>query len=76
MKNFVEIDTSFTDDNGVTFIDGYTTYAMNEDGVEGEPGEVIGYIFNKGVYYTNPEYSVNHQVQEFINELRKEGEIL
>lgn len=64
-KQFIEVATDYTDDNGVLYLDGYTT---NED-----DGCVIGYIFNKEVYYTNPEYRYLDIVISTVEDLRREG---
>lgn len=59
--NFNEIDTSFTDEKGVTHLDGYTPSS--------ETGTVVGYFINGRVYYTNPEYRYESIVQEVALEL-------
>ena len=61
MKNFIEINTDFTDENGVTYIDGYTA--------DSETGCVIGYIINNTIYYTNSDYSQHPLVKELAIEL-------
>lgn len=64
-QQFSEISTDYTDDNNVLHIDGYT---LNED-----EGCTIAYVFNKVVYYTNPEYRYNSFVKEVLKSLRIRG---
>lgn len=63
------IETDYTDDNGVLHLDGYTS---NED----DSGCVVAYVFNKGVYYTNPEFRYDSLVIDTVNQLKREGIVL
>ena len=65
---FEEISTEYTDENGVIFIDGYK---LNQD-----EGCVIGYVFNREVYYTNPDFKYDSLVISAIEDLRAENLIL
>jgi hypothetical protein len=62
-REIVEVNTDYTDENGVTFIDGYTAD-------EEEPGEVLGYFINGEFYPTKPEYRSLLIVQEAIKDLK------
>lgn len=64
-SQFEEIESSYIDDNGVTHLDGYK---INTD-----EGQVVAYIFNKEVYYTNPEFRYDPLVESTVKELKKEG---
>jgi hypothetical protein len=59
---FDEISTDYTDENGVTFLDGYKP---NQD-----EGEVIGYFINGEVYWRNPDFQFDSLVMETVNELK------
>jgi len=61
-SQFEEISTDFTDDNGVLHIDGFKT---NED-----EGCIVGYVFNRQVYYTNPEFKYDVLVMATIEILK------
>jgi hypothetical protein len=63
-SQFAEIKTDYTDDNGVTHIDGYRTWDDCDDGT------VIGYFINGDVYWRDPEYQFDSYVQEVVNELK------
>jgi len=63
---FTEISTDYTDDNGVTHLDGYYSD-------ENKEGTVIAYVFNKEVYYTNPLFRYDSLVIEVIEGLKIEG---
>lgn len=62
---FEEIETSYVDDNGVRHLDGYK--------VNQEEGQVIAYIFNGEVYYTNPEFRYDSLVKQTVKDLKAEG---
>lgn len=62
---FTEISTEYTDENGVLHIDGYT--------LDEESGHTLAYVFNKEVYYTNPEYRYDSFVGEVLKALRRRG---
>lgn len=62
---FTEIETTYVDENGVLHLDGYK---LNQD-----EGQVVGYVFNKEVYYTNPEFRYDSLVEETVKELKLEG---
>lgn len=74
MSIFAEIYTDYVDDNSVRHIDGYHTPA-DYDSEEEEEGVVIAYVFNRQVYYTNPEYQYDEYVKDTIKLLKEEGEI-
>lgn len=57
---FVEFHDNHTDNNGVTFIDGYKP--------DGE-GEVIAYIFNGNVYPCNPVFRLDRVIVDAISEM-------
>jgi len=61
---FDEIITDYTDENGVTFLDGYKP---NQD-----EGQVVGYFINGEVYYTNPDFQFDDLVKETVKELKSE----
>lgn len=61
---FAEINTDYTDPNGVTYIDGYT--------LDSDVGKVIGYFINGEVYYTDNEYQFIPIVAETVSLLKKE----
>lgn len=57
---FTEFHDSHTDNNGVTFIDGY-----KPDG----QGEVIAHIFNGSVYPCNPDFRLDRVIVNAISEM-------
>jgi hypothetical protein len=61
-SKFDEISTDYTDENGVTFLDGYKP---NQD-----EGKVLGYFINGEVYWTNPDYQFDSLVIETVKELK------
>lgn len=56
-----EIDTSFTDVNGVTFVDGHTPRSQE--------GKVLGYIVNFEFYPTDPDIIADKRMMGIIYEL-------
>lgn len=71
MSKFVEIITDYVDDNDVRYIDGYHAYA--EDSDYEEEGRVLGYVFNRQIYWTNPDYQFDEYVKQVIKELKTEN---
>ena len=63
-SKFDEISTDYTDENGVTFLDGYRP---NKD-----EGEVIGYFINGEIYWKNNDYQFDSLVIETVKELKAE----
>lgn len=67
-ENLTEIKIDYTDDNGVTHIDGWRGNS--------EDGETLGYIFNKRIYYTDPENRYDLKMVQFVKELKADGTII
>jgi len=65
MSKFNEVRIDYTDDNGVTHIDGWKTGDENEDGV------TIGYFINGEVYWTNPDYQFDEMIKEAVSKLKQ-----
>lgn len=65
--NFSEISFDHTDENGVTFVDGYFTDEEKE-------GKVIGYIFNGEFYPTNNDHCLDNFIMESVKEFIQESE--
>lgn len=61
-SQFQEIEYTYVDENDVLHLDGYK---MNVD-----EGQTVAYVFNKTVYYTNPEFRYDSLVKNTIEELK------
>lgn len=68
MRQFTEIRTTFTDDNGVIHIDGYKTADDNESGT------LIGYFILNEFYPTDGDYRIDEGVMEVVKELKNNDE--
>ncbi len=62
---FAEIRSDYTDENGVTHLDGYKT----ED--EDEGGVTICFIVKGEVYWRDPDYQFDPMVKEVVAEVKK-----
>lgn len=67
---FAEIRSDYTDDNGVTHIDGWRT----PDDEEG--GETIAFVIKGEVYYRDPELQFDPLVKEVVAEVKEEHQKL
>lgn len=62
---FEQINTDYTDDNNVLHIDGYKHNS--------EEGCVVGYVFNREVYFTNPDFKYDSLVTSAVDALKLEN---
>lgn len=65
MSKFEEINTDYTDENEVLHLDGFKPGK--------EEGEVVAYVFNKQVYYTDPDFRYDSLVKSTVEMLKKDG---
>ena len=63
---FKEIITDYTDDNGVTHLDGYKSDDPNAEGM------IIAYVINGEPYWTNAELQHDPMVKEALAEVVRE----
>ena len=65
ITNFSEVKIDHIDDNGVAHIDAYKSEDPNAEGM------VLGYIINKEVYWTNPDYQFDTLVKSVVKDFQE-----